>query len=76
MAKWIASGLLPDDIKTSESTGYNYVINLAADKKQYFATATPATYGKSGKMSYILKLDGKGISRVTSADNGGKVMTK
>lgn len=72
----VASGLLPMDVKSSESTGYNYVINLAADKKQYYATATPAAYGKSGKTSYILKLDAKGISRVTSADNGGKVMTK
>ena len=76
MPTLIASGLLPEDIKNSESTGYNYVINLAPDKKQYFATATPATYSRSGKLSYILKLDGKGISRVTSADTGGKVMTK
>ncbi len=72
----VATGLLPEDVKTSESTGYNYSIELAADKKSYFATATPATYGKSGKMSYILKLDPKGIARVTSKDNGGKVLAK
>lgn len=71
-----AAGLLPDDIKTSESTGYVYAVNLAANKKQYFATATPASYGKSGKLSFLLQLDGKGISRVTSKDTGGKPMQK
>ncbi len=70
----IAEGLLPDDIKSSESTGYVYSINLTADKKSYYATATPATYGKSGRVSYLLTLDPKGLSRVTSKDNGGKVL--
>ena len=74
---WLfVSGLLPDDVSTSDSTGYSYVINLIGDKKQYFATATPAVYGKSGKLSFLLKLDGKGISHVTSKDNGGKMMNK
>jgi hypothetical protein len=72
----IGGGLLPDDIKTSDSTGYLYAVSLAADKKQYFATATPAAFGKSGRLSFILQLDGKGISRVTSKDTGGKVMRK
>lgn len=72
----VASGLLPSDVKTSASTGYDYAVNVATDKKNYFATATPATYGKSGRISYLLKLDGKGIGRVTSLDNGGLPMTK
>ncbi len=76
MQTLVSSGLLPDDIRSSDSTGYNYVINLAADKKRYSATATPAVYGKSGSLSYILQLDQKGISRVSSRDNGGKVVTK
>jgi hypothetical protein len=70
----INAGLLPDDVKTSESTGYNYVIDLARDKKTYFATATPAVYKKSGVRSFLLTLDRKGISIVTSKDNGGKAM--
>jgi len=74
MQTLVATGLLPEDVKTSESTGYNYVIELVPGKKTYFATATPAEYGKSGKMSYILKLDSKGISHVTSKDTGGKPM--
>ena len=76
MQTLISAGLLPPDVATSASTGYNYVINLAGDKRSYTATATPAEYGKSGKISFLLKLDGKGISHVTSKDNGGKPLTK
>lgn len=72
----VVGGLLPEDIKTSESTGYNYAVTLTTDGKSYHATATPAEYGKSGKMSYILKLDAKGISHVTGKDNGGKVLAQ
>jgi hypothetical protein len=68
----VTSGLLPDDIRTSDSTGYNYAIELASDKKRYSATATPGNYGKSGKLSFRLQLDSKGIAHVTSKDNGGK----
>jgi hypothetical protein len=76
MPTLIADGLLPDDAATSVSTGYIYSIDLAADKKQYFATATPAQYGKSGKLSFLLQLDGKSMSRVSSKDTGGKPMRK
>jgi hypothetical protein len=76
MQTLIAEGLLPEDAKTSDSTGYNYAVNLLPGSKQYFATATPAVYGKSGKLSFILKLDGKGISHVTSRDSGGKALNK
>ncbi|MFT3743636.1 MAG: DUF4878 domain-containing protein [Pyrinomonadaceae bacterium] len=72
----VVGGLLPDDVKTSESTGYNYVVTLTTDGKSYHATATPAEYGKSGKMSYILKLDAKGQSHVSGKDNGGKVLAQ
>ncbi len=72
----ISEGFLPEDVRTSESTGYNYVVNLASDKKKYFATATPAVYGRSGKLSFLLSLDAKGISHVTSKDNGGKPISK
>ena len=76
MQTLITAGLLPEDIKTSDSTGYAYVISLAGDKKQYFATATPAVYGKSGKLSFLLQSDGKGIPHVTSKDNGGKPLRR
>ncbi len=76
MQSLITDGLLPGDVTTSDSTGYNYVLVLAGDKKQYFATATPAVYGTSGKLSFLLQRDGKGISHVTSKDNGGKPLRK
>ena len=76
MQSLITEGLLPDDVLTSESTGYNFVLTLLPGSKQYFATATPAEYGKSGKQSFLLKLDNKGNSHVTSKDNGGKPLPK
>lgn len=76
MPTLVAAGLLPEDLKTSASTGYDYAILLAADKTRYSATAKPATYGKSGKLSFLLQLDAKGISHLTSKDIGGKVLNK
>jgi len=72
----INGGLLPDDIKTSESTGYNYTVTPSSDKKKYSATATPAIYGKSGKLSFALTLDSKNIPHMNSKDNGGKLLSK
>ncbi len=72
----IQGGLLPDDVRSSESTGYNYQLKLAADKKSYFVSATPASYGKSGKLSFLLEPDNTGVSRVTSKDNGGQLIKK
>lgn len=76
MQTLIDAGLLAEDVKTSETTGYNYAITLAGDKKSYTATATPSEYGKSGKLSFLLQLDGKGISRVTGKDTGGTPLKK
>lgn len=64
--------LLPEDILTAESTGYNYAVTLAADKKSYAATATPAEYNKSGRLSFVMASDGKSIPKIVSKDNGGR----
>lgn len=76
MSTLVAAGYLPDDIQSSDSTGYGYAVTLLPAKNQYIATATPANYGKSGKLSYLLYLDGKGMSHVTSKDNGGRPLQK
>ena len=76
LATLVSGGLLPEDVKTSHSTGYNYTVELTADKKRYTATATPATYGRSGKLSFLLQLDEKGTARVSSRDIGGKAIVK
>lgn len=76
MGSLVAAGLLPDDIRSSESTGYVYAVDLAPDSKSYTASAVPAVYGKSGRQSFILKLDNKGIAHVSGKDNGGKPLAK
>lgn len=68
----VEGGLLPDDIMKSESTGYNYKVTLLQDKKMWQAWATPAEYGKSGKLSFVLQSDGRSTPKISSKDNGGK----
>jgi hypothetical protein len=74
MSTLVTSSLLPADVKSSDSTGYKYSIELSSDKRKYYATATPAEYKKSGVRSFILTLDGGLTSRVNGKDNGGKPM--
>jgi hypothetical protein len=76
IGKLIELGYLPADITTSETTGYNYSVKLSEDRKSYSASATPAVYGKSGKLSFMLDLDADGKPRMKSLDNGGKVLDK
>ncbi len=68
----IGSGFLPEDILTPESTGYIYKLYLSPDKKGFSATAEPAVYGKTGKMSYWFEVNGNKSSSLQSKDNAGK----
>lgn len=68
----IEKGFLPEDIKTPDSTGYDYKIGLSADKTKYAATAVPAVYGKTGKLSFLLESNGEKTPRLTSRDASGK----
>jgi len=63
----IAAGVVPKDIEGTESTGYKFQINRAADGKSWYATAEPAQYGHTGRLSFYLDATG-----VRSGDNGGK----
>jgi hypothetical protein len=49
----------------------------ARNKKKYFATAEPAVYGKSGKLSFLLEVEsaGKG-ARLKSEDKKGQPLKK
>jgi hypothetical protein len=76
MQTLVSSGLLPEDAQTSDSTGYNYAIDLLPEKNTYSATATPAEYGKSGKLSFLLYLDNKGMSHVKDKDTRGQPLRK
>lgn len=66
-AELIAAGLIPKDIEGTESTGYRFQVMRSADSKSWYATAEPAQYGRSGRLSFYL--DGAGVK---SGDAGGK----
>ncbi len=72
----VQSGFLPADVKTSASTGYNFNLSLAFDKKSYSASAEPAVYGKTGKLSFIFNVGGKQKAIIKSKDNKGKPVKK
>lgn len=72
----IESGFLPADVQTSESTGYQYAVRLTDNRSKYFATATPAVYGKSGRLSYIVVLNEKKSPVLTSKDTKGQPLKK
>lgn len=67
MAELIAAGVIPKDIESTESTGYRFQINRSADSQSWYATAEPAQYGRTGRLSFYLDATG-----VRSGDNGGK----
>lgn len=68
----VGSKFLPEDIQTPETTGYTYKIYLASDKKSFTATAEPAVYGKTGKLSFWFEVNGGKASSLHNQDNNGK----
>ena len=62
----VAAGLMSDDMFDPKLSGYTF--RLTINGKTYIATAEPAHYGRTGKLSYWM--DQTGI--IKSADNGGK----
>lgn len=70
----IAKGFLPRDFSTSETTGYNYQIHIAADLKNFRASATPAVYGKTGKLSFWFETNGNKTSLLKNKDTKGQML--
>jgi len=66
-AELITAGLIPKDLEGTESTGYHFQVVRAADGKSWYATAEPAQYGRTGRLSFYLDASG-----VRSGDAGGK----
>lgn len=66
-AELIAAGLIPKDLEGIESTGYHFQVVRPADGKSWYATAEPAEYGRTGRLSFYLDASG-----VRSGDAGGK----
>lgn len=76
MPELIQSGFLPSDVQTPESTGYIYAVTLSDDRTKYSATATPAEYGKSGKISFLVTLNDSRSPLLSAKDTGGKPLKK
>lgn len=77
MQTLVAQGLLAADVQSSESTGYRYTITPSSDKKKYFATAEPAVYGKTGKLSFLIEAESaKKDARFRSEDKKGEPLKK
>ena len=66
----INAQFLPDDIRSSESTGYLYTVTVSNDRRKYSAAAVPAVYGKSGRLSFKIELDADSQPHLTSKDEG------
>lgn len=68
----VEQGFLPKDVLTAETTGYNYQIQLSPDRKKYTAAATPAVYGKTGKLTYWFEASGDKTSSLKNKDTKGQ----
>jgi hypothetical protein len=67
MSELITGGFIPKDLEGPETTGYIFHVNKAPDAKSWYATAEPAQYNRTGRLSFYLDASG-----VKSGDVGGK----
>lgn len=67
----IQKGFVPPDAGNAATTGYNYDVKLISGQSQYTATATPETYGKTGKLSFALKITTDKQPELISRDTRG-----
>ena len=72
----IDAGFLPKDVLTSESTGYLYAVKLTDDRSKYSATAVPAEYGKTGTLSFLVRLSDAKAPLLSAKDMHGKPLEK
>ncbi len=68
----INNGFVPQDAKNAVTTGYNYSVSLGPAGATYSAFATPAEYGKTGKLSFALKITKEAQPALISKDLKGK----
>lgn len=67
LAALILAGLIPKDLEGTETTGYRFRITLSPDAKTWIATAEPAQYGRTGRLSFLMDQSG-----VRNGDVAGK----
>jgi hypothetical protein len=66
----VRAGYVPQDILGTETTGYRFAVQLAADAKSFSARAEPERYGRTGRLSFYLDKSG-----VQKKDAGGKPLS-
>lgn len=76
IAALVEKELLPEDALAPDSTGYSYSVSLSSDGKKYTAQATPAVYGKTGKLSFGFEVENNRISSLSSEDTKGQPLKK
>ena len=67
----VRAGLVPQDILSTESTGYRFHVETAQGGKGYTGGAEPARYGRTGRLSFYLDSSG-----VRKDDKGGKPLKR
>jgi hypothetical protein len=67
LAALVRAALIPQDILGTDSTGYRFQVKVSDDGRSYAATAEPAAYGRTGRLSFYA--DAAGFQQ---KDNGGK----
>lgn len=73
-ATLIDKTFLPKDFLTAETTGYNYQIQISVDRKKFTATAAPAVYGKTGRLSFWFEVNGNKTSPLKNKDTKGEAL--
>lgn len=71
----VKKGFVPEDAQTSTSTGYSYDVKLPTTRATYTALATPAVYGKTGRLSFALKITRERQPELIGKDLRGKEFT-
>jgi hypothetical protein len=67
LAALVRAALVPQDILGTDSTGYRFQVKVSDDGRSYGATAEPAAYGRTGRLSFYADAGG-----LQQKDNGGK----
>ncbi|MCM3873731.1 MAG: DUF4878 domain-containing protein [Pyrinomonadaceae bacterium] len=67
LAALILAGLVPKDLEGTETTGYRFRIAVSPDGKNWSASAEPAQYGRTGRLSFVMDQSG-----VRNGDVAGK----
>ncbi len=67
MPALILAGLIPKDLEGTDTTGYRFRITVSPDGKSWTASAEPAQYGRTGRLSFFMDQSG-----VRNGDVAGK----